>query len=101
MYGISQTPLPPLPYDPKSLSWEIARHDIPAPGWDIQAILRTLGMPLVVGWCGDEVGRHRESIGCLQGADSCTEALSYETVWKNHQILGISLKCTSIKYEML
>ena len=98
---MSQTPLPPLPYDPKSLSWEIARHYIPATGWDIQAILRTLGMPQVVGWCGNEVGRHRESIGCLQGADSCTEALSCETVWKKYQILDISLKCASIQYEML
>lgn len=98
---MSQTLLPPLPYDLKSLSWEIARHYIPATGWDIQAILRTLGMPQVVGWCGNEVGRHRESIGCLQGADSCTAALSCQMVWKKHQILDILLKCASIEYEML
>ncbi len=41
---MSDTSIPPLPYDPNTLPREIARHYIPATDQDIQAMLQSLGL---------------------------------------------------------
>jgi len=41
---MNQTTIPPLPYNPKALPRETARHYIPATAQDIQAMLGSLGL---------------------------------------------------------
>ena len=69
---MSDTTLPPLPYDPGTLPRETARHYIPATDQDIQAMLDALGLAQL-----DELFQHIPTSVRLADLPALPEELSY------------------------
>src|SRR5882724_12035377 len=82
---MSETTLPPLPYDPKTLPRETARHYIPATDHEIQAMLGALGLSQL-----DELFQHIPARVRMAAPPALPEELGYEALY--HHVVAQSRK---------
>ncbi len=75
---MNQTTIPPLPYNPKALPRETARHYIPATAQDIQAMLGSLGLSQL-----DELLQHIPASVRMAEPLALPEELSYEALYRH------------------
>src|SRR5712692_7348761 len=80
---MSDTILPPLPYDPTTLPRETARHYIPATDQEIQAMLGALGLAHL-----DELFQHIPARARMVDPPALPEELGYADLY--HHVLAQS-----------
>src|SRR5262249_44497493 len=82
---MNQSTIPPLPYNPKALPRETARHYIPAAEQEIQAMLESLGLSRL-----DELFQHIPASVRMAEPPALPEELSYEALY--HHVIEQSRK---------